>query len=98
MITSAATDSVSAVDIPRGIALIAGGIAVAAAGIFWYLDIRGITSRYYKMTIRSWGKIPIFGQGWVQSTPYSRFRLQALIPHTLFGAIMISIGIYLIVG
>lgn len=82
----------------KGMLLIAGGVLVALAGVAWGLDIRGITSGFYEFTIRSWAKIPVVGEDWIRKTSYRRFRMQAFIPWTVFGILMIAIGIHLVAG
>jgi hypothetical protein len=80
----------------QGILLIAGGILVALAGVGWGLDAWGMTTKFYGLTTRSWRKIPFLGAGWIRRTPYRVFRLQACIPWTAFGLLMIAIGIHLV--
>jgi hypothetical protein len=76
----------------KGILLLAAGAGIAIVGVCGGLDAAGVTTRFYRYTIRSWSKIPMLGQMWIRMTPYSTFRLQASIPFVLFGIILIVIG------
>jgi hypothetical protein len=82
----------------RGVLLVAGGLLIGTAGVAWGLDAWGMTKRFYNYTIRSWSRIPGVGESWIRMTPFRAFRLQALLAWTLFGLLLIGIGVHLMIA
>jgi hypothetical protein len=79
-----------------GSILVAAGVLTTLWGLILWRDTNGLLTKFHNYTIRSWRKIPVLGETWIQQTPFSAFRTQSLaIP--LGGIICTGLGIFLIV-
>jgi hypothetical protein len=80
-----------------GTAIIAAGVLLCMLSALLWLDFRGITTRFYRRTVKEWGRVPFLGEAWAYRNPYARFHRQTLGPG-LFGLLLIVMGIYVVVG
>jgi hypothetical protein len=58
----------------QGCILVVGGLFLITFGLLMWRDTHGLLTRYYNDTIRSWRRIPILGQGWIDHTPFEAFQ------------------------
>jgi hypothetical protein len=89
----AAGGATHTVGVTGSVVAIVCGAVLSLVSLFLWLDIGGMATRYYQMTIRSWRRMPVAGESWVRNTPYSRFRRQSLVTG-IGGVIFICIGTY----